>query len=79
MKPQSGYGIGWYIEVAENDLYVVHRSGGTVGVSTVLALVPEEALSPSVQTTERQAAPHLLGCTSPRCTVAEASPALAVQ
>jgi CubicO group peptidase (beta-lactamase class C family) len=44
----SGYGIGWYIGVTENGLRVVHHSGGTVGVSTVLALMPEENLAVAV-------------------------------
>jgi len=44
----SGYGIGWFIGVTEDGLRVIQHSGGTVGVSTVLALVPEENLAVSV-------------------------------
>jgi CubicO group peptidase (beta-lactamase class C family) len=44
----SGYGIGWYVGVTEDGLRAVHHSGGTVGVSTVLALVPEENLAVAV-------------------------------
>jgi CubicO group peptidase (beta-lactamase class C family) len=44
----SGVGIGWYVGVTEGGLRVVHHSGGTVGVSTVLALVPAEDLAVAV-------------------------------
>jgi CubicO group peptidase (beta-lactamase class C family) len=44
----SGYCIGWYVGVSEDGLRVVQHSGGTVGVSTVLALVPEENLAVTV-------------------------------
>jgi CubicO group peptidase (beta-lactamase class C family) len=44
----SGYGIGWDVGVAEDGLRVVQHSGGTVGVSTILALVPEEDLAVAV-------------------------------
>jgi hypothetical protein len=44
----SGYGIGWFVGVTEDSLRVVQHSGGTVGVSTVLALVPEEDLAVAV-------------------------------
>ena len=44
----SGYGIGWFIGVTEDGLRVIQHSGGTVGVSTVLALVPEENLAVAV-------------------------------
>jgi hypothetical protein len=44
----SGYGIGWFVGVTEDGLRVVQHSGGTVGVSTVLALVPEEDLAVAV-------------------------------
>jgi len=44
----SGYGIGWYVGVTEDGLRVIHHSGGTVGVSTVLALIPEENLAVAV-------------------------------
>lgn len=44
----SGYGIGWYVGVTKDGLRVIHHSGGTVGVSTVLALVPEENLAVAV-------------------------------
>ena len=44
----SGYGIGWYVGVTEDGLRVVQHSGGTVGVSTVLALVPEKDLAVAV-------------------------------
>jgi CubicO group peptidase (beta-lactamase class C family) len=40
----SGYGIGWFIGTTDDHLRVVQHSGGAVGVSTVLALVPEENL-----------------------------------
>ena len=43
----SGYGIGWFIGVTEDALRVIQHSGGTLGVSTVLALVPEENLAVS--------------------------------
>jgi CubicO group peptidase (beta-lactamase class C family) len=41
----SGYGIGWFIGVTEDGLRVVYHTGGTLGVSTILALVPEEDLA----------------------------------
>ena len=41
----SGYGIGWFIGVTEDGLRVVQHSGGTLGVSAVLALVPEQRLA----------------------------------
>jgi hypothetical protein len=41
----SGYGVGWNISVTEDGSRAVHHAGGTVGVSTVLALVPEESLA----------------------------------
>jgi len=44
----SGYGIGWFIGVTEGGLRVVQHSGGTHGVSTVLALIPEENLAVAV-------------------------------
>jgi CubicO group peptidase (beta-lactamase class C family) len=44
----SGYGIGWFIGIADDRLRVVQHSGWTVGVSTVLALVPEENLAVAV-------------------------------
>ena len=44
----SGYGIGWYVGVTGDGLRVVQHSGWTVGVSTVLALVPEENLAVAV-------------------------------
>jgi CubicO group peptidase (beta-lactamase class C family) len=44
----SGYGIGWFVGVTEDGLRVVQHSGGTVGVSTALALVPEENLAVAV-------------------------------
>jgi len=44
----SGYGIGWFVGVSEDGLRVVQHSGGTLGVSTVLALVPEENLAVAV-------------------------------
>ena len=44
----SGYGIGWVISMINSDLRVVHHSGGTTGVSTVLALVPEENMAVAV-------------------------------
>ena len=44
----SGCGIGWFVGIAEDGLRVVQHSGGTVGVSTVLALVPEEDLAVAV-------------------------------
>jgi hypothetical protein len=44
----SGYGIGWYVGVTEDSLRVIHHSGWTHGVSTVLALVPKENLAVAV-------------------------------
>lgn len=44
----SGYGTGWFIGVTGSGLRVIQHSGGTVGVSTVLALVPEENLAVAV-------------------------------
>ncbi len=44
----SGYGIGWFIGVTEDNMRVIQHNGGTVGVSTVLALVPEENLAVAV-------------------------------
>jgi len=41
----SGYGLGWFVGVTRDGLRVVQHSGRTVGVSTVLALVPEEDLA----------------------------------
>ena len=44
----SGYGLGWFVGVTRDGLRVVQHSGWTVGVSTVLALVPEEDLAVAV-------------------------------
>ncbi len=44
----SGYGIGWYIGVTPDGLRVVRHNGGTQGVSTELALLPEENLAVAV-------------------------------
>jgi CubicO group peptidase (beta-lactamase class C family) len=44
----SGRGIGWFIGVSEGGLRAVYHNGGTVGVSTVLALVPEENLAVAI-------------------------------
>jgi hypothetical protein len=44
----SGYGIGWVISTTNDNLRVVHHFGGTIGVSTVLALVPEENLAVAI-------------------------------
>ena len=44
----SGYGIGWVISITNDYLRAVHHSGGTIGVSTVLALVPEENLAVAI-------------------------------
>jgi len=44
----SGYGIGWFITITDDHLRAVYHSGGTVGVSTVLALVPEENIAVAV-------------------------------
>jgi CubicO group peptidase (beta-lactamase class C family) len=44
----SGYGIGWFVGVSEEGLRVVQHNGGTLGVSTVLALLPEENLAVAV-------------------------------
>ena len=41
----SGYGIGWFVGVTEDGVRIVQHSGGTLGVSSVLALVPEEDLA----------------------------------
>ena len=45
---ESGYGIGWFVSVTEDDLRVVQHSGGTLGVKTILSLVPEENLAAAV-------------------------------
>lgn len=44
----SGCGIGWFISVSQEGLRAVHHSGGTHGVSTVLALLPEEDIAVAV-------------------------------
>jgi len=44
----SGYGIGWSIGATDQGLRVVMHNGGTAGVSTVLALVPEDDLAVAV-------------------------------
>ncbi len=44
----SGYGLGWFIGVTEEGFQVVQHSGGTVGVSTILALVPDKNLAVAV-------------------------------
>ena len=44
----SGYGLGWFIGVTKDGLRVVQHSGGTLGVGTVLVLVPEEELAVAV-------------------------------
>jgi len=44
----SGYGIGWFVGVTEDGLRVVQHSGGTLGVSTVLGLLPDEDLAVAV-------------------------------
>jgi len=44
----SGYGIGWFIGVTEEGQLAVHHSGGTHGVTTDLALIPEENLAVAV-------------------------------
>ena len=44
----SGYGIGWFVGITKGGLRTVHHNGGTVGVSTVLALVPKENLAVTV-------------------------------
>lgn len=44
----SGYGIGWFVGVTRDGLRVVQHSGGTLGVSTVLVLVPRENLAVAV-------------------------------
>jgi CubicO group peptidase (beta-lactamase class C family) len=44
----SGYGIGWFIGVTEDGLRVVYHTGGTLGVRTILALVPEEDVAVAV-------------------------------
>ncbi len=44
----SGYGIGWFVGVTGDGLRVIQHSGGTVGVSTALALMPEENLAVAV-------------------------------
>jgi CubicO group peptidase (beta-lactamase class C family) len=44
----SGYGLGWFIGITEDGLRVVYHNGGTIGVSTTLALVPEENLAVAV-------------------------------
>jgi hypothetical protein len=44
----SGYGLGWFIGVTEDSLRVIYHAGGALGVSTVLALVPEEDIAVAV-------------------------------
>jgi CubicO group peptidase (beta-lactamase class C family) len=44
----SGYGIGWFVGVTEDGLRVIHHSGGTLGASTALALLPDENLAVAV-------------------------------
>jgi CubicO group peptidase (beta-lactamase class C family) len=44
----SGYGIGWFVGVTEDGLRVIQHSGGTLGVSTVLGLLPDEDLAVAV-------------------------------
>jgi hypothetical protein len=44
----SGYGLGWFVGITEDDLHVIYHAGGSLGVSTVLALVPEENLAVAV-------------------------------
>jgi len=41
----SGCALGWFVGVTEGGLRVMRHSGGTVGVSAVLALVPQEDLA----------------------------------
>jgi len=41
----SGYGLGWHIGVIPEGLRVVQHSGGSLGVATSLALVPEQDLA----------------------------------
>jgi CubicO group peptidase (beta-lactamase class C family) len=44
----SGYGIGWFIGVTDDGLRVVYHTGGTLGVRTILALVPEKDVAVAV-------------------------------
>jgi len=44
----SGYGIGWFVGVTEDGMRIAQHSGGTLGVSSVLALAPEEDLAVAV-------------------------------
>jgi CubicO group peptidase (beta-lactamase class C family) len=44
----SGYGIGWVISITNDYLRALHHSGGTIGVRTVLALVPDENLAVAI-------------------------------
>ena len=44
----SGYGIGWVISTTNDRLRAVHHSGGSIGVRTVLTLVPEENLAVAI-------------------------------
>ena len=44
----SGYGIGWVISIIKGGLRVLHHNGGTIGISTVLAIVPEENVAAAI-------------------------------
>jgi CubicO group peptidase (beta-lactamase class C family) len=41
----SGYGIGWFVGITEGGIRIAQHSGGTLGIGSVLALVPEEDLA----------------------------------
>jgi hypothetical protein len=44
----SGYGIGWVVSTTKSNLRAVRHDDGSIGVSTALALVPEENLAVAI-------------------------------
>lgn len=41
----SGYGLGWHVGITKDRMRIVYHHGGTLGISTSIALVPEENLA----------------------------------